>query len=292
MYGESLEHHGITGMKWGVRHGPPYPLKAAVSNAVRITGTMKEKHVRTEDGGHDSSNSRAELYKRAALILLDVAMLNPYGLAEDTSRLGMAFVSSRRNSKYTKERAANKSVDPETGLKLKSKDQDLSDKEELKRVNPNVNDFNSDSKNNCMLCTTTYEMRRRGYDVTAQRDGSGYLDDEVTRWFPNAKVNTIKNNTKHSLLKGYGEYADNVIAEMKKQPEGSRGNLILTFGALGGRHSVCYEIQNGELIIRDAQIAKIYKDPKKLLDKCGAVNYVRYDNVAFNKKGIKEACYS
>lgn len=292
MYGESLEHHGITGMKWGVRHGPPYPLKASVSNAVRITGTTKKEHVRTEDGGHDSKNSKSEAAQFATWILLDIATLNPVGLGMDTVRAGKALVSANRNAKFAKERAANKSVDPETGLKLKSKDQDLSDKEELKRVNPNVNDFNSDSKNNCMLCTTTYEMRRRGYDVTAQRDGSGYLANEVTRWFPNAKVNTIKNNTKYSLLKGYGEYADNVIAEMKKQPEGSRGNLMLTFGALGSRHSVCYEIQNGELIIRDAQIAKIYKDPKKLLDKCGAVDYVRYDNLAFDKKGIKEACYS
>lgn len=39
-YGGSLEHHGISGMKWGKRNGPPYPLSAgAHSSAERKAGT-------------------------------------------------------------------------------------------------------------------------------------------------------------------------------------------------------------------------------------------------------------
>lgn len=35
---ETLTHHGITGMKWGVRNGPPYPLKSH-GGSERIGGT-------------------------------------------------------------------------------------------------------------------------------------------------------------------------------------------------------------------------------------------------------------
>ena len=30
-----LKHHGITNQKWGIKHGPPYPLARAVSSAVK-----------------------------------------------------------------------------------------------------------------------------------------------------------------------------------------------------------------------------------------------------------------
>jgi len=35
---ETLTHHGITGMKWGVRNGPPYPLKSH-GGSERVGGT-------------------------------------------------------------------------------------------------------------------------------------------------------------------------------------------------------------------------------------------------------------
>lgn len=38
---EYLEHHGIRGMKWGIKNGPPYPLEAAVSAAIKTGGAIK-----------------------------------------------------------------------------------------------------------------------------------------------------------------------------------------------------------------------------------------------------------
>lgn len=37
-----LEHHGIDNQKWGVRNGPPYPLKPAVSSAVKQGKSREE----------------------------------------------------------------------------------------------------------------------------------------------------------------------------------------------------------------------------------------------------------
>ena len=310
MYDDSLQHHGIRGQRWGVKNGPPYPLKPAVSRAVKITGA-KPLHVRTKDGGHDSMNNREKLWLAAFNTayggLAAAALASPStflppgsfftpmgkaelafgaatGLATGAITLGEEFVALHRNAKYAKERSGSE-VDEKTGLKRIPESSTLSDEDNLKRVNPSYLDWNSDSKNNCMLCTTTYEMRRRGYDVTSQKDGYGYSEDAVKNWFPKAEVIKVPKTTKSG-----SSYSKKIESELKKQPEGSRGNLMIDLGF--GWHSVFYEIQNGNVVIRDAQLAKTYKDPSEFLDRASAASFARLDNVAFDKKGIKEACYS
>lgn len=52
---EELFHHGVKGQKWGVKNGPPYPLKkyyrknAAKANTVFSTLSSKEKYYLTDD---------------------------------------------------------------------------------------------------------------------------------------------------------------------------------------------------------------------------------------------------
>lgn len=41
-----LEHHGIKGQKWGVKHGPPYPLSDEVSRSIRINRINKSRFVK------------------------------------------------------------------------------------------------------------------------------------------------------------------------------------------------------------------------------------------------------
>ena len=51
-----LEHHGILGMHWGERNGPPYPLDSSAKSA-------------DEKKGRESSGAAKENYKKARNIL-------------------------------------------------------------------------------------------------------------------------------------------------------------------------------------------------------------------------------
>ena len=246
------------------------------------------------DHGEKGSKSPAAWF--ATNIALDIVFLNPVGAALDIYR-GAQYVDGKiRSAKYKKEREGLE-TDPKTGFKKKNKD--YSPEEDLKRVNPDLNDFNTNSKNNCMLCTMTYEMRRRGYDVTAKKSGNGYFDNEIKRWMPDAKIERFggaKWNRKEVLKNLSGrtnkDFARNVVSQIEnKQPNGARGNLTVMFDG-GGGHSMFYEIVNGRMIIRDGQISKTFTDPVKVLAKCSDINVCRFDNLEFDPKTIKECCSS
>lgn len=241
---------------------------------------------------HDT-NSKSEAYSFATSLATDLFVpgMQIY-LPLDIYRGGKAAIGKYKSQKYSKERESNP-IDKATGFHLKT--QNLSEEEDLKRVNPDFNDFNSNSKSNCVLCTMTCEMRKRGYDVTANKAGIGYYDNELKNFFKNYKVEhigdtkSIKNDSK--TIGEEGSFANRIVNRIEKsQPEGSRGNLSVQWTMFGGGHSMYYEIKNGKMVIYDGQSGKIYSNPEKILKKCSSVDIGRLDNLQFDKKGIKECC--
>lgn len=247
---------------------------------------MKDIKVEELKPNHDKNRSDAAAFIVRTALHAAVPAYWPL-LAADAYR-GAKFISGKNKSKkYSEERNQNP-IDKKTGFHLKTKE--LTDKEDLARVNPDINDFNSNTKSNCVLCTMTYELRRRGYDVTANKAGVGYFDNETKKWFPGIKYESIKNENTRFSDSIRRNYAKNVIAHMEKtQPEGARGNLVIDW-TLGGAHSVAYEIKDGKMIIRDGQINKIYSNPERILSKCSGVRYARLDNLKFDPKAIRECC--
>jgi hypothetical protein len=73
----------------------------------------------------------------------------------------------------------------------------------------------------------------------------------------------------------------------------------MVFFALGGGHSVAYEIQNGEVILKDGQANKIYREKpsmmnamsvERFLNQTSVNSYARLDNVEPDLERIKAEC--
>lgn len=301
-----LYHHGIKGQKWGTMHGPPYPLDKSISTGKRLK-------VSSEPHSYKDGVDPVTL----AILTWDLAVV-----ALPVVSIGKEVVSNqivKRNvKKFDAERKAAKE-DPETGLKLKSKE--MTREEDMKRVNPKYKIDPLGSRQNCTNCTMTYEMRRRGFDVTAKPMLDGRNGFEFAKHlFPESKNKGImplplpkgwddpKIEDKETLdwskydafvatyepLARRGansELASKTISALKSEPPGSRGQLLISWDRWSG-HSVAYEItSNGKVNILDAQSNTIYDErkAKKLLKHSIATSYQRLDNTGFDKDAVKEA---
>lgn len=199
-----------------------------------------------------------------------------------------AAAAKAKETKYLKNRAANSEMDRETGF-YKKKDGEYDEKADLAAVNPRFMDLNSNSKNNCMLCTTTYDLRQRGYDVTAQMDSIGYTFGDLKRWYPNAEMKRNSRFDESGRVMKQNEYVQKTIKSLLDQGDGARGNLMAYF-PMGGGHSVVYEVKNGQLLIKDGQANKVYKNPEKFLNLTFVNSFARLDNIEPDMKRIKAEC--
>lgn len=149
--------------------------------------------------------------------------------------------------------------------------------EDVKNTNPKFKSYNEDNGyiSNCMYCSTVYDLRQRGYDVTANKRTMGGNPKEITTWYKGAKLEKYKSQ----------ESAEKALLS---QPEGARGNLCI-MGQYGG-HSVAYEKRNGKIIIRDGQTGES-KSLNELVAGLNISTYhvVRTDNCEPNWSKIGEA---
>lgn len=300
-YRSYLSHHGIMGQKWGIRNGPPYPLdfkSHTASEKKHMSSTTygsskksseQSQSKKPKDNMDHSKSDKTELYTYLAWLGVDVLTLNPVGLAYDIQRAANAGHAAVKTKKVEKMRAQSR-IDKKTGLHLKSKE--FSEKEDMYMVNPSFKNFDGNTKSNCMLCTTAYDMRRRGYEVSAKKASRGYKEADAQRWYKNSTLSTIekprKLTTKESFF-GNKDLTQKVKTELEKQGNGARGNLMISWNISGGGHSVVYEIRDNKLILRDCQSNTMYTNPGKLINGAVGASYIRLDNIEPDMKRIKEA---
>lgn len=258
-----LYHHGILGQRWGVRR---FQNKDGSLTSAGKTRYSKENR-------NDQVSERINGVK-------DELIAN-----FTTARLVAAGVSRHRKKKFDAEKEKEQ-IDEKTGFHLK--DSEMSMEEDLKRINPSIYNFKKDTKHNCMLCSCTYDLRRRGYDVEANRSPHGFTPEDLQKWYPKAKIKEITGideKEKYSSKKSCELFVNEVL---HNQGEGSRGNLMITWKGMLGGHSVAYEVKNGEVLILDGQTNDIYKPEKFFKQVNPTINFVRLDNIKFDNKKIKE----
>lgn len=75
-----------------------------------------------------------------------------------------------------------------------------------------------------------------------------------------------------------------IINDIKSQGDGARGQFLL-YWKNGGGHSVVYEVENGEVYLRDCQTGKKI-DPSEYYDLASEIMYFRTDNEEINENAL------
>lgn len=173
--------------------------------------------------------------------------------------------------------AKNNSVDKKNGIKLKKTD--MSQDEDMSQVNPAYKNFSDNSKNNCLACSCTYALRRKGYDVTANGANYGYYAGNIAASFDKASVRRIKAKSGKDLL-----------AKTELQ-DGGYGALSIEW-FIGGGHSAIFCVENGKPVIRDCQINKKFVGSmairKYLQHAKPDITFTRLDNAIPKLNRLKE----
>lgn len=229
-------------------------------------------------------------------------VLNTAQLSTDVGKYvynSLRDMKATKNEKKLNEMRKDSPIDKKTGFHLKTKE--MSAEEDLVYVNPGYKNWDANTKNNCVLCTVAYELRRRGYDVQANKASIGYNDiDLMPDYFKGAKYTFIDGSlTDDEIFKYEGvnsperrsKMADNAYNNIKNQPNGARGEVSMMWNDSYSGHAFSYANENGLPVIYDSQSASMTRDEEKIKQffYCGSqIQICRLDNLELNTKYIKE----
>ena len=218
-----LMHHGILGQKWGKRNGPPYPLKEGSHTLVEKTGQ-----------GKNQADKILNAYGNKKM-----AGMDPVTAVYATYVAAFAVSIAVNKIRYKNEIKKNTSENQgDIQKKIKGRHSEADD---LKAVNPDyVDPTDMGARANCTMCSTAYELRRRGYDVVAQKSVLGRKPKDAAKWFGIEKkdINSFKTR-------------DDFAKALENEPDGARGLTFTAYGQFGSHHSMIWEKKNGQILISD-----------------------------------------
>lgn len=352
-----LYHFGILGMKWGVRryqnkdgsltpagyihyYGYPRPKNETgpvyAPNDKRSTSKSddrsKSKNVRTASSKtSNTENGKTENSNRKESSRLSEKQKT--ALKIGAAAAATALVALGGYAAYNYYTGRKIPIDPLTGFRKIGKE--MTDLDNLQAINPGrtaglfrkkglkTMEIIDGSSTNCMLCTTAYDLRKRGFDVRAGKDlgHNGFMPDDLfPKIYKNYKgTNDINlfdgdtnkiNNAFFDILRknGLNKYStddrtkamkillndkyQNVLSEINKNPPGSRGNIMVWWGQ-GGGHSMIWERDaSGAVKFLDGQTNAVYNnffdDVFMNTSALKPTHILRTDNLEIDPKGMKD----
>lgn len=220
-----LTHHGIKGQKWGTRNGPPYPLESGAHTAVEKTG-IGRSYIEKNFGKCQNKKLVGMDPVTAYLITYTALIATAVAVNE------IMYSTDKKNNVNSNTSDIQKKI---SGKHSAAQD--------LKAVNPDFADqTDMGARVNCTMCSAAYELRRRGYDVVAQKTTMGRKPVDAAKWFgmTNKDLQTYKTR-------------DQFSSALEKEPDGARGLTFTSYGMFNTHHCMIWEKKNGQIFISDGQ---------------------------------------
>lgn len=309
-----ISHHGILGMRWGVRNAETRARYARGKGDPRIASDRDYKKL-MKTAQRQEHKGLTDGQKTALKVAVGTAAVVAVG----------AVSIKLATSGLAKSAAARKMV--AGGFVTKAKE--MSPAQDLAAVNRGYL-LGPGYRNNCVLCSTAYDLRRRGYDVAAgattrgfnsnlffgeyYRKADGSLPDMgtvvskatqgareritsevfaeyVNKYGPNMNQVTrekMRTDIARRLSREAGirvggttirPSAEEVKSALLAQGEGARGHIAVQWPLAGG-HSIAYEVRGGKVHFPDGQINREH-NLEKLLKQTApgqGIEFVRLDN--------------
>ena len=182
-------------------------------------------------------------------------------------------------------------TDPTSGLQIKHVD--LGKQFDLESVNPDFDNKDGGSQQNCALCTVAYDMRRRGFECTAKETQMGLSTGNMISFYKDPVVKEVysDNYNDYKIDLSTGAYSNTGLSkavekELNTEPDGSRGVAMLEWVG-GGGHAVAYEREGNNTLFYDAQSGQKVKI-SDYVDKCQSFTYYRTDNLEPNYDQVRK----
>ena len=313
-----LQHYGILGMRWGIRRFQDKSGRLTAAGKKRYdddtsNGSPEKKSSKTSKEVGDSFIEKklgiklSDKQKTAIKVGVGIAAvaLAAYGgyrlynsdvgkplrdqvdLFLNRFNEGVDRETFKRSGKLTEHAKKDLSTrEYDSKLRFFKKAREYTPEEDLKAINEGMFRISKGGSNNCGLCTTAYELRRRGYDVRANFAEQGRSVKTLSEFFKNADIQddaALANRTK-------SEWMAAIERRLLRQGEGARGNFGGQY-SFGGGHSIIYEVTKGKVIFRDGQTGETYKTTRDAIGLFtpGKSNYFRMDNLEINSDNIHNA---
>ena len=159
--------------------------------------------------------------------------------------------------------------------------------DDAKAINPTFDENIPYTSTNCVLCSVSYDLRRRGYDVTAKMCRMGSLVDKTLESAYGQKVE-LKNVS--DVKGGWDSVLD---AKKSDLPDGARGVISVRSPFSNMGHCMSFEVENGRIRVIDAQSGDTdvnLKDKKWSVLSPSMTRIARLDNLEVNMPGISKCC--